>query len=469
MEPSLLSQRIVEQFSPSADGRQPVAHGASRGPAAHALTPVPSPARRERGVRQPMDGVRAIQPRAHALGYSMSPLPGLKEADAPEKPKDKFSSFYFPVSNFHFRTSSFQLLFSSFCLLLSAFCIPVSARAADHGNAEALIEAGHWKRARAIVEPRVAANPRDAQAVWLLSRIKLAFGYLDGALVPAQQAVALEDGNSDYHFQLAQVYGEMAARASMFAAAGLARKFKGELDASLARNPKNLDALDALMQYSYQAPGLMGGDKGKARSIADQLVQLSPVHGHLAQAELAREAKDEANVEESLRQAVKADPKNYEAQTALAGYYTHLPRRNTAEAEKHAREALRLDPGRAKAYSILATVLALERRWNELDAVLSASEKAVPDDLAPYFHSANALQEAGIELQRGEAYVRKYLGQEPEGEEPDLAHAHRLLGLILLKQGRIPEAIAEVQTAVKMNPRFKEAKEDLKRMNAGSR
>jgi tetratricopeptide (TPR) repeat protein len=332
-----------------------------------------------------------------------------------------------------------------------------------------LIEAGHWKRARVIVEPRAAANPRDAQAVWLLSRIKLAFGDLDSALGPAQQAVALEDGNSDYHFQLAEVYGEMAARASMFAAAGLARKFKGELEASLARNPKNLDALDALMQYSYQAPGLMGGDKGKARSIADQLVQLSPVHGYLAQAELAREAKDEAKVEEYLRQAVQADPKNYEAQTALAGFYTHPPRRNTGEAEKHAREALQLYPGRAKAYSILATVLALERRWDQLEAVLSASEKAVPDDLAAYFRAANALLEAGAELQRGETYARKYLGQEPEGEEPDLAHAHRLLGLILEKQGRNQQAISELETAVRMDPRFKEAKEDLKRVKAGSR
>ena len=236
----------------------------------------------------------------------------------------RISTFQFPVSIFQFPISIFQFLISTFCLLLSAFGFLVSARAADSGNAEALIEAGHWKRARAIVEPRVAANPRDAQAVWLLSRIKLAFGDLDGALVPAQQAVALEDGNSDYHLQLAEVYGEMAARASMFAAAGLAHKFKGELDASLARNPKNLDALDALMQYSYQAPGLMGGDKGKARSIADQLVQLSPVRGYFAQAELAQEAKDEAKVEESFRQAVKADPKNYEAQTALAGFYTNL-------------------------------------------------------------------------------------------------------------------------------------------------
>jgi tetratricopeptide (TPR) repeat protein len=65
--------------------------------------------------------------------------------------------------------------------------------------------------------------------------------------------------------------------------------------------------------------------------------------------------------------------------------------------------------------------------------------------------------------------VRKYLGQEPEGEEPDRAHAHRLLGLILEKQGRRAEAVSELEAAVEMNPRFKEAKEDLKRVKAGSR
>ena len=386
-----------------------------------------------------------------------------------ERRDRRFPIIDFRISGFPFPVSNFQFLISRFCFLLSAFCFLVSMRGADTGSAQALIEAGHWKRARAIVEPRAAANPRDAQAVWLLSRIKLAFGDLDGALTPAQQAVALEDGNSDYHFQLARVYGEMAARASMFAAAGLARKFKGELDASLARNPKNLDALDALMQYSYQAPGLMGGDKGKARSIADQLVELSPVQGYLARAELAREAKDEAKVEESLRLAVQADPQNYEALTALANFYTRPRGRNFGAAEKHVREALALHPGRAKAYSVLATVLALERRWDELEAVLSASEKAVPDDLAPYFSSANALLELGVELGRGETYARKYLGQEPEGEEPDVAHAHRVLALILEKLGRNAQAISELQTAVEMNHRFKEAREDLKRMKAGSR
>jgi tetratricopeptide (TPR) repeat protein len=367
-------------------------------------------------------------------------------------------------TSFHFRVSSFFFLLSTSCFLIS-----VLAAAPGPGSAEALIEAGHWKRARALLEPYVAANPSDAQAAYLLSRVKVAFGDLDGALKPAQQAVALEDGNSNYHIQLAEVYGEMADRASMFAAAGLARKFKAEVEASLARDPKNLEALEDLMEYSFQAPGLMGGDKGKARAIAEKLVQLSPVRGYLAQADLAREAKDSAKVEEWFLKAVQADPKNYEAQTALAGFYTQPSHRKTEGAEKHAREAVQLDPARAKGYSILAMVIALEQRWGELEAVLSTSERNVPDDLTPYFQAANALLESGVELKRGEAYLHKYLAQEPEGEEPDAAHAHRLLGLILEKQGRGAEAVSELKTAVQMNPRFKAAKEDLERMKSALR
>ncbi len=384
---------------------------------------------------------------------------------ATQKPKTRNQKLEGKGASFHFRVSSFFFLLATFCFPLSS----MEAAAPGLGSAEALIEAGHWKRARAILEPRLAANPRDAQAACLLSRAKLALGDLDGALKSAQQAVALEDANSNNHFQLAEVYGEMAERASIFAAASLAGKFKGELEASLARDPKNLDTLEALMEYSFQAPGMMGGDKGKARAIAEELVQLSPVHGYLAQAELAKEAKDFAKVEECLLKAVQADPKNYEAQTALASFYTQPSHRNTEGAGKHAREAIELDPARARGYSILAKVLALERRWSELEAVLSASEKAVPDDLAPYFEAADALLESGVELQRGEAYLRKYLTQEPEGEEPDAAHAHRVLGLILEKRGRSAEAISELETAVQMNPRFKAAKDDLKRVKGDFR
>ena len=49
-------------------------------------------------------------------------------------------------------------------------------------------------------------------------------------------------------------------------------------------------------------------------------------------------------------------------------------------------------------------------------------------------------------------------------EAPDAADAHRLLGLVLEKEGRNAEARAEIQTALRLRPKFKDAKDDLKRL-----
>jgi len=72
--PDIAFQKLAECVSPSADGRKRVAHGVSRGFVRPPSPPPPLPLGRERGAA---GGVRAVQPRAHALGYLMPPLTGL--------------------------------------------------------------------------------------------------------------------------------------------------------------------------------------------------------------------------------------------------------------------------------------------------------------------------------------------------------------------------------------------------------
>jgi hypothetical protein len=57
----------------------------------------------------------------------------------------------------------------------------------------------------------------------------------------------------------------------------------------------------------------------------------------------------------------------------------------------------------------------------------------------------------------------KYLMQEPEPNNPSLAHAQWRSGQALEKQGRKPEAISVEETAL-VKPDLKLALEDLKRM-----
>ena len=102
---------------------------------------------------------------------------------------------------------------------------------------EALQEAGHWKQLRRIAESRVAANPKDSQAVYLLSCVKEAFGDLDAALTLAEQAVSLEPGNASYHLQLAVANGQKASRASFFSAMKLSGRYKAELQKAIDLDP----------------------------------------------------------------------------------------------------------------------------------------------------------------------------------------------------------------------------------------
>ena len=61
-----------------------------------------------------------------------------------------------------------------------------------------------------------------------------------------------------------------------------------------------------------------------------------------------------------------------------------------------------------------------------------------------------------------ERYLRKYLGQEPEGGAPKLAYAHWRLGTMYAKSGKKEQAIAEIETCLRAEPNFEPAKKDLK-------
>jgi tetratricopeptide (TPR) repeat protein len=350
--------------------------------------------------------------------------------------------------------------------LLIALLVSTSVPVVADDPLAVLIEAGHWKRLRAIVEPRLAANPNDAEAAYLLSCVKQAFGDLEGALPLAEKAVYLDGRNSSYHYQLAVVVGQMGQKAGLLKQISLGRRFKKEAEEALALDPKNLDARLAMMEFYWQAPAIIGGDKKKALSTADEIQRINAARGYLAQAKLAGMAKeqDQAKLEGLYLRAIQADPRSYEAHMSLAFLYSSDAQKKYELAEKQAREAMKLDLGRAGAYVGLARLYALQERWQELDAILAQAEKNVPDNLNPTFQAGLIIVTRGKDLVRAERFFRKYLTQEPEGNAPLLSRAHWRLGQALEKEGRKPEAIVEIETALRLEPSFESAKKDLKRL-----
>jgi tetratricopeptide (TPR) repeat protein len=331
----------------------------------------------------------------------------------------------------------------------------------------ALAEAGHWKRLRAIVEPRVRANPRDGEALCLLAQVNGAFGNLEAAVPLAERAVAIDPRNPAYHVQLGLLCAQQVQNASVFRQFTLGRRFKSEIDTALKLDPKQVDALLALMEYLWNAPGAFGGDKNRARQTARLIAQVDPVRGYLAEGRLAGRDKDRARMEALYKKAVESDPRSFTAQFAIANFYVGDAGPQLDLAEKHALEARRLAPDRVGSYNVLARVYGTQHRLADLDAVLADAERSVADDLTPFLTAAASLMRVG-ELARAEACARKYLTQEREGNAPTHGVARWRLALVLEKRGRVKEAVTELEAARRLEPGRADIARDLARMKKGS-
>jgi tetratricopeptide (TPR) repeat protein len=301
---------------------------------------------------------------------------------------------------------------------------------------ETLIVEGHWKRARAIVEDRLHRAPDDPLANFLFSQVRNAFGDREAPLPAAERAVALDGHTAKYHRQLAEVLGVSAQHANVFQQALLARRFRKEIDAALTLDPRDTQAWRDLLEFYLLAPGIIGGDEAKAAAAVQRLAAIDPAEGFLAQARLAAYRKQTDQTEESLRKAVEAQPASYRAHIALAQFYLSSARRNLENAERQAREALNVDSSRVDAYAVLAEVYADREDWSDLDSILSAATREVPDDFVPYYRAADRLLVSGKDLPKAERYLKTYLSQEPEGNQPPLAEARRKLDLVLAKEAR---------------------------------
>lgn len=345
---------------------------------------------------------------------------------------------------------------------LLATAVLLVATAGAQSELMSLLDDGHYKRARAIAEARLKQNPKDAEALYAMARVRQAYNDLEGAHSFAERAVAADGSKATYHCLLGQTSGNKAQKAGVFSKFGLGRAVKKEGEAGLQLDAKQSDCYHLLIAFHLQAPGMIGGDPKKAQELADKLMTIDPVEGYYAQARIAQHNKQTDKLNDLYIKAAQANPRSYKANLTVAGIYGGQKKFDLAE--KHAREALKAEPNRHGAFSVLAQLLVAQDKWTELDGLLAQAEKAAPENLNPYFQAGRVALIENKELPRAERYFRKYLTQEPEGGAPSKAAAHWRLGLVLEKQGKKDQARQEIRTAVALDPAFEPAKKDLERL-----
>jgi len=245
----------------------------------------------------------------------------------------------------------------------------------------------------------------------------------------------------------------------------------------------------------------------------------------IAQAEDAIQKNDFTAAETLLKKAIDKDPKNYQAwfdlgfvlnrlgrvEDSIHAYRQSvaakpevfetnlnlglmLVRFNSPEAERYLRAATGLKPtdhveeGQARAWLALAHLLENTKPEDALAAYRKASE-LTPKDPEPHL-SAGLLQERQKEFSAAEAEYKQVLAVDPHSteaaigltnlymksgrlgeaepllrrlasERPDDAGIHLQLGRVLAAQSKKDDAIAEIQTALKLAPADSDAQREI--------
>ena len=315
--------------------------------------------------------------------------------------------------------------------LLALTLAPAAARAATDPALTPgiqLFEAKRYDEARKFFESYAARNPKSADADFYLGRTYVQLKKYDEAADWLTKAADLAPGQSAVQLWLGRAYGRAIKDASIFKQAGLASKAQDAWQKAIALDPNNLEARDDLVQFYLQAPGILGGSVAKAREQAAEIKKRDLVKGVQAAVSVAMYEKD------------------------------------TAAAEREYREAIQKAPGEPRLRIALANFYQSQQKWDASFEILDGVLKTDPNRWEALYLVGRGAAASGQRLDRGEECLKRYLAHTPAADEPPLANAHFRLGLIYQKQGKKPEARAEYQNALKLDPGLKDAKDALDKL-----
>jgi tetratricopeptide (TPR) repeat protein len=257
-------------------------------------------------------------------------------------------------------------------------------------------------------------------------RAQLDSNKADDAVKSFEKAVKANDKNADAHLWLARALGTVAEKANVLRQPFLAKRTKSEFEKTVDLDPNSVGGHEGLLQFYLRAPGVMGGSVAKAREAAATIVRLNPYRGHIAQANIANHEKDLAGEEMAYRANVAEFPDSVRAVNALANF------------------------------------LANHDRAEESFAPVEAFLQRKPDDRLALWLFGRTAAVTGKQLDRGEQSLKSAMAMPDTPQlriSPEAFHLR--LGDIAAKRGDKLKARAEYQAALKINPKFEQAKKAL--------
>jgi tetratricopeptide (TPR) repeat protein len=313
----------------------------------------------------------------------------------------------------------------TFSSLLFLFGLLLSAHAAT--SPIDLLAAGRADDAIQALEQQVKQSPTDAESYNLLCRAYFMIEEWDRGIAACERARSLDPRKSLYHLWLGRIYGEKASRAGIsFSSLGLAKKVRTSFERAVELDPKSWEARTDLAEFYFEAPGIVGGGKDKARQQADALLRLNPGMAHWVLARIASKEK------------------------------------NPDEAEREYRAAIITSHSGTRAWLDLAIFLRHANRLDEMDQALHTMESSPVDRPESLMDGAHLLLQTGRDYPMAVRLCRRYL--EAPVEEGPAFKAHDYLGQLLEKLGDRRAAAEEFRAALALSHNYARAQEGLKRV-----
>jgi cytochrome c-type biogenesis protein CcmH/NrfG len=263
----------------------------------------------------------------------------------------------------------------------------------------ALAASGDLDRARVLYErtdyPQALQllsqmEPKDASVWALMGRSHYMAGELKEATECFEKAVAL-DGNSEYYHWLGRAWGRRAETSSWFTAMQWARKTRGAFEKAVALDPRNIEAINDLLEFYLQAPGFLGGGIDKADALTGKIKAVDEVEYYWASAKIAEKRKEFGKAEEQLRMASEMAPKQVGRVLDLAKFF------------------------------------AKQGKFIESDAAFQRARRLAPNSPKVMFEQARTLIETKRNYAEARRLLEKYLQAELTPEDPSREEALRLL------------------------------------------
>lgn len=170
----------------------------------------------------------------------------------------------------------------------AALGLLIGAQASAATDYAPLLRAKKFTDAEKLANTRLAQDPGNPEALHAKVEALLVYGAsrIEEAVKLGEQCVATHPQQAICHVALGDALGTKAINAGIMSAMGYAGTIRDAFKKAVELDPRNLNARFSLLEYYLQAPGIVGGGKGKAQTLAAQTAALHPEAAKLMLAQI---------------------------------------------------------------------------------------------------------------------------------------------------------------------------------------